>query len=55
MIVPYQATLKRIETLALFVLAYFFLHERKNVRSRLLATVLVSVGAALVALSASSP
>lgn len=52
LIVPYQATIKRTETLFVFFLAYFLLKERKNPRVRFVATVIIIIGATLVTLSA---
>ena len=52
LIVPYQATLKRMETLFVFFLAYFLLKERKNPHMRFVATVIIITGAILVTFSA---
>ncbi len=52
LIVPYQATLRRMETLFIFFLAYFLLRERKNPGMRFAATVIIVIGAILVTLSA---
>lgn len=50
-IVPYQATLKRAETLFVFFFAFFLLSEKKNVLVRFIATIGIITGAALITVS----
>lgn len=47
-LVSYQATVKRVETFIVLVLAFFILGERKNFRSRLVAVALMVLGTILI-------
>jgi drug/metabolite transporter (DMT)-like permease len=47
-LVAYQATVKRIETFVVLVLAYFILKEKKNFRARMVAVGLMFIGMVLI-------
>ncbi|MDR7127860.1 putative membrane protein [Algoriphagus sp. 4150] len=50
-LVAYVISIKRSSALLIILYSFFFLHERKNFKTRLLAIVIISVGLALIALS----
>lgn len=50
-LVAYVISIKRSSALLIILYSIFFLHERKNLKIRLLAITIISVGLALIALS----
>ncbi|WP_026968148.1 EamA family transporter [Algoriphagus terrigena] len=50
-LVAYVISIKRSSALLIILYAIFFLHEKKNFKTRLLAIAIISIGLALIALS----
>lgn len=50
-LVAYVISIKRSSALLIILYAFFFLHERKNFKTRLWAVVIITFGLALIALS----
>jgi len=50
-LVAYVISIKRSSALLIILYAIFFLHEKKNLKTRLLAIAIISAGLALIALS----
>lgn len=50
-LVAYVISIKRSSALLIILYAFFFLHERKNFKTRLWAVVIIAFGLALIALS----